>query len=107
MSHKPIPSLNAGNVGIGTATPNERLTVSGNISASGTVTANNLVYNTGDQSIAGVKTFSDNIVGNGTANRLPNQTVNTSDSILTLQLADERYYIADNVSSIIGISMFI
>jgi len=36
-----------GNVGIGTATPNERLTVAGNISASGSLTVSNLIY-TGD-----------------------------------------------------------
>jgi hypothetical protein len=46
-----------GNIGIGTITPNERLTVSGNISASGNVSANNLVYNTGNQTISGVKDF--------------------------------------------------
>jgi hypothetical protein len=37
-----------GNVGIGTVTPNERLTVVGNISATGSVTANNLVYKDGN-----------------------------------------------------------
>jgi hypothetical protein len=50
-------SFLAGNVGIGTTTPSERLTVSGNIRASGDVTANNLVYNLGDQIISGAKTF--------------------------------------------------
>lgn len=33
--------LSGGNVGIGTITPNERLTVSGNLSATGTIVANN------------------------------------------------------------------
>lgn len=54
-----------GNVGIGTTSPSEKLTVVGNISASGTVTGTNLVYNTGDQTIAGAKTFSNDTVING------------------------------------------
>jgi hypothetical protein len=78
-------------VGIGTTTPNERLTVSGNLSASGDITASNLVYTTSDQTIAGLKTFSDNIVGNGTANRLPNQLAVASSDIITKGLADSRY----------------
>jgi hypothetical protein len=84
-------------VGIGTTNPTEALTVSGNlsvtgnISASGNVTASNLVYTTSDQTIAGLKTFSDNIVGNGTANRLPNQLAVTSSDIITKGLADSRY----------------
>jgi hypothetical protein len=80
-----------GNIGIGTTTPSEKLTVSGNISATGNVTASNLVYTTGDQTIAGLKTFSNNIVGNGTANRLPNQLAVTSSDIITKGLADSRY----------------
>lgn len=60
----------------------------------------NGVYTTGDQPIAGVKTFSNNIVGNGTANRLPNQTVNTSDSILTRSIADNR--LGHTFSKLIG-----
>jgi hypothetical protein len=79
------------NVGIGTASPTEKLTVSGNISATGNVTASNLVYTTGDQTIAGAKTFSNNIVGNGTANRLPNQLAVASSDIITKGLADSRY----------------
>lgn len=78
-------------VGIGTTLPTEKLTVSGNISASGNVTASNLAYSTGDQTIAGVKTFSDSIVGNGTANRLPNQLAVASSDIITKGLADSRY----------------
>jgi hypothetical protein len=78
-------------VGIGTTLPTEKLTVVGNISASGNVTASNLAYSTGDQTIAGVKTFSDSIVGNGTANRLPNQLAVASSDIITKGLADSRY----------------
>jgi hypothetical protein len=78
-------------VGVGTTLPTEKLTVSGNISASGNVTASNLAYSIGDQTIAGVKTFSNNIVGNGTANRLPNQLAVASSDIITKGLADSRY----------------
>jgi hypothetical protein len=78
-------------VGIGTTSPTEKLTVSGNISATGNVTASNLVYTTDDQTIAGAKTFSNNIVGNGTANRLPNQLAVASSDIITKGLADSRY----------------
>lgn len=42
---------NDGKVGIGTSAPSEKLQVIGNI------IANNLVYNTGDQTISGIKTF--------------------------------------------------
>ena len=79
------------NVGIGTTSPTERLTVSGNINASGTVIASNLVYTSGDQTVDGVKTFSNNIVGNGTDNRLPNQLLDNVDDIVTRQLGDSRY----------------
>jgi hypothetical protein len=42
---------NDGKVGIGTSSPSEKLEVVGN------VIANNLVYNTGNQNISGIKTF--------------------------------------------------
>lgn len=84
-------ALMGGNVGIGTITPSEKLTVVGNISASGAVTGTNLVYNSGDQTIAGVKTFSNNIVGNGVDNTLPTQTITSSSHILTRGLGDLRY----------------
>jgi sulfur relay (sulfurtransferase) DsrF/TusC family protein len=51
--------IGSGKVGIGTASPSESLTVVGNISASGNITANNLVYTSENQSISGVKTFND------------------------------------------------
>ena len=50
----------AGNVGIGTISPSEKLQVVGNI------IANNLVYNTGNQTISGNKTFINNISVSGT-----------------------------------------
>jgi len=57
----------SGDVGIGTISPSEKLQVVGNI------LANNLVYNTGNQTIAGIKTFA-----NGS-----NQILNTTYSTLT------------------------
>jgi len=47
------------NVGIGTISPSEKLQVVGNI------LANNLVYNTGDQTVSGVKTFATGVVVSG------------------------------------------
>ena len=71
------------------------------VNGSGVFTSNvqapNLVYNTGDQSISGIKNFnnnlnvSGNIVANGTQNLLPLQTINNSGSILTRGLADDRF----------------
>ena len=47
----------SGNVGIGTNSPGEKLTVSGNISATGTITGSNLSgTNTGDQDLSGYLT---------------------------------------------------
>ena len=82
-----------------TSIPTEKLTVNGNISSNGTVVAPtlsasgnvlgpNLVYNTTDQTIGGTKTFTGDIIGNGTANRLPNQVFNTSDATLTRKYID-------------------
>lgn len=51
---------NNGNIGIGTNIPSEKLEVDGNI------LANNLVYNTGNQTISGVKTFASRPTVNGT-----------------------------------------
>ena len=63
----PVLTWTGNNIGIGTNTPSEKLTVVGNI------LANNLVYNTGNQTISGVKTFA-----NGS-----NQILNTTYSTLT------------------------
>ena len=48
-----------GKVGIGTNSPSQKLEVDGNIKAASGVYSNNLVYNTGNQTISGVKTFAD------------------------------------------------
>jgi hypothetical protein len=102
------------NVGVKTSTPNKTLTVSGEISATSDITTsgkiyiqndgnsdqwnsaynlvsgNNLVYTSGDQTIAGNKTFLQNIVGNDVNNRLPNQQLNSTDAILTWQLIEDK-----------------
>ena len=44
----------------------------------------------GNQTIAGNKTFLQNIVGNGIDNRLPNQQLNSSDAILTLKVFEDK-----------------
>ena len=61
---------------------------SGAVSTAGNFTAPNLVYNSGDQTVAGVKTFSNNIIGNGTHNTLPNQALSSNSSIVTRALFD-------------------
>ena len=74
---------------------NEIPTVNGTgLALEGQADSGNVVYTTGDQAIDGTKTFNNNIVGNGTANRLPNQTANTSDSIITSQILTNIDYAA-------------
>jgi|688.fasta_scaffold04801_15 hypothetical protein len=51
--------------------------------------------------------FTGSITADGVSNTLPNQTAATSASILTRQLADDRYLINDNASSIIGLALFL
>lgn len=64
-------------------------TISGSLSATGSIIGTNLVYNTNtNQSIDGQKTFLQNIVCNGTANRLPNQLAGSSDAIMTRGIND-------------------
>ena len=60
------------NIGQNSININNEITVSGNVSliSSGTLTASNLVYNTGDQIISGIKTFA-----NG-SNQILNTTYN-------------------------------
>ena len=55
------------------------------------ITANNLIYNTGNQTISGNKIFSDQITFNSTSVTAPNQTITNSSSILTKGLADNLY----------------
>jgi len=83
-------NLTATGVGIGTASPSEKLTVVGNISASGTITGSNLVYTSGDQTIEGDKTFTDDVAVNGQLTA-PNQTATTDSDVITRGLGDARY----------------
>jgi len=92
MSYNPIPSL-SGN----------QSSFNGPLSSNDTITAANLVYTTADQSIGGNKTFTNNIIGNGTSNRLPNQTSTTSDSIIIRRFNDIRdQYTSTTTSRITG-----
>lgn len=59
-----------------------------NLQASGTGNAGAIT--TGAQSIAGAKTFTDNITANGTANTMPNQTAASASSVMTRALVDDR-----------------
>jgi len=53
-------------VGIGTTSPTVKLDINGSILANGTVRGTNLIYNTGDQTISGLKTFDQRPFVNGT-----------------------------------------
>lgn len=87
------------NVGVKTSTPNVDFTVNGQISASGdistagSITGNNIVYTTGDQTIAGNKTFSNNVTHNGllkaTAQNTLSGTVDTD--VITRSLLDSSF----------------
>lgn len=46
---------------------------------------------TGDETVDGIKTFSNNIVGNGVANRLPNQLAVAPSDVITKGLSDFRH----------------
>lgn len=50
-----------------------------------------VVLTNGNQTISGIKTFNDNIIGNGTDNTLNNQTLTGNGSIVTRVLGDARY----------------
>jgi hypothetical protein len=75
------------NVGVNTSEPNKDFTVVGEISAtsdittSGNVYGNNLVYNTGTQTIAGAKTFTDNISSSGSISSSSGIVVDNNRSI--------------------------
>ena len=55
----PVLTWTGNNIGIGTNTPTEKLQVDGNI------IANNLVYNTGNQTVSGTKTFATGVIMSG------------------------------------------
>jgi hypothetical protein len=55
-----ISEKNTSKLGIGTLSPTEKVHISGgNLKIEGDAIANNLVYNTGDQTISGTKTFAE------------------------------------------------
>lgn len=60
-----------------------------NANISTTLTVGTATWN--GSTFGGAQTFTNDIVGNGTANRLPNQTATTADAIMTRSLADLRY----------------
>jgi hypothetical protein len=63
--HNIISEKSTSFLGIGTLFPNEKVHISGgNLKVEGTAIANNLIYNTGNQTISGVKTFANAISGN-------------------------------------------
>ena len=63
-------------VGIGTAFPEEKVHISGgNLKVEGTAIANNLIYNTGNQTISGVKTFATGIFAPNLIYNTGNQTI--------------------------------
>lgn len=68
---------NNGNVGIGASIPNAKLDVNGTFSCSSATIP----------IINGNTTFSNNIIGNGTGNTLPNQAISNNTSIMTRGLA--------------------
>jgi hypothetical protein len=113
-----------GNIGIGTELPSEALEVNGNIQAVSGVYALNLVYNTGNQNISGVKTFSDGLISNrgitgtnliyNTGNQTisgvkafaSRPTVNQTGVLLSGELAAEFKFTGDLDVSLIGTKTF-
>ena len=76
-----------GNVGIGTTTPSEALTVSGNIGASGNIIVGGNINNAGSDVL-----FDDDVQFDGAENTMPNQTLDAGNSsVMTLGLSDPRY----------------
>lgn len=61
----------------------------------------------GGLGVVGAINAGGSITASGVSNTLPNQTAVTPDSILTRQLADDRYLVNDNASSIIGLALFL
>jgi hypothetical protein len=82
---------------------NGNVTINGTLSAT-VIDANNLVYNTGDQTIDGVKTFTNNVVVNGNISA-PNQNIlagsllNSSSLISLLENTAFGQYISNGIAS--------
>lgn len=74
-----------GNLGLGTSTPNEKLTVSGNISATGTL------YVPTIQNDSGVVTINDDLTVVGQAEGSASQNLTNGTAFVTKTLGDARY----------------
>jgi hypothetical protein len=89
------------NVGIGTLDPSTKLNVAGDILASGYIKAsgdlygNNIVYNTGDQTISGIKTFNQLKTLSGSPIALkaidPNYSEPREFTVINKKYADENF----------------
>lgn len=67
-----ISEKSSSKLGIGTTFPTEKVHISGgNLRVEGDAIANNLVYNTGNQSITGIKTFNSNVIVPNLADQFP------------------------------------
>jgi len=77
-----IRAIPGGNVGVGTTSPNERLTVSGNISATGNILAFGNVFSTGNTNVTG------NLIVGGNSTTNGNVGIGTAASSQKLAVTD-------------------
>jgi hypothetical protein len=94
-----------GDFGIGTTYPSEKLEVVGNIKAATGVYAPNLVYNTGNQTISGVKTFTTGIFAPNLVYNTGNQTISGVKTFTTGIFAPNLVYNTGN-QTISGVKTF-
>jgi hypothetical protein len=78
-----ISEKNTSKLGIGTLSPTEKVHISGgNLKIEGDAIANNLVYNTGDQNISGIKSFYSRPTVNGTGLLLSGEAASLPETIV-------------------------